>query len=152
MKLTMVVNASIVVSLTSTVSSVALSGPKNCFLKTGLTPARRNLWAWTFAILQFASPSSSPAVKEMVYFSESPSSSSDGCSSMMWKVMSGANSEPGCRNCAQLVCSIAIVFAQIRLLLGSLLSKQFRWWWSVDWGSSCTLCIQLKQVSTLWLC
>ena len=35
---------------------------------------------------------------------------------MMWKVMSGANSDPGCRNCAQLVCSIAIVFAQIRLL------------------------------------
>ena len=50
MKLTIVVKASIVVSLISTVSSVLLSGLKNCYLKTGLTPVNRNLWARTLEV------------------------------------------------------------------------------------------------------
>ena len=47
---TIMVKASIVVSLISTVSSVLLSGLKNCYLKTGLTAVSRNLWARTLEV------------------------------------------------------------------------------------------------------
>ena len=129
----MVENASKVVSLITTTSEVSFRDPRNCLLKTGLAPARRNLCADTTgrvkvnfepvapdevgelgsaldvkeaeASLAASSKTSfAPNVNTPVAPAKSETSS-DGLlsSSMMLKKTSGGCSEPGSRNCFQFI-------------------------------------------------